>query len=141
MFSETIAFPEPAEVIVPNIEAGATCWVDQVGMPDPPAGYQWEYWHQGVTGNPATILPRQTVTVSIVNRLGVIGAPGIYIDKWADADESWSDPVVVLTGTTVTYSIVLFNPGGVTLHNVTITDSNVDVADTDCADVPDLQPQ
>ena len=46
----------------------------------------------------------------------------------------------MLTGTTVTYEIWVFNYGGVTLHHVTIEDDLVDVTGTECANVPDLKP-
>ena len=99
------------------------------------------YSHGTTIGDPASIVPHETVTITFVNRLRVIGTPGLDIEKYAYAeDEAWTDVTSVLTGTTVTYEIWVFNYGGVTLHHVTIEDDLVDVTSTECANVPDLKP-
>ena len=62
------------------------------GSSDLPEGYGRITEHGTTIGDPATIVPHETVTITFVNRLRVIGTPGLDIEKYAYAeDESWTD--------------------------------------------------
>jgi hypothetical protein len=67
-FERTITVPDPGEVTITGIAAGAVCTVDEnIIQEDPPLGYHWT--PPTIVGSPATIVSGQTVTIEITNNL------------------------------------------------------------------------
>ncbi len=67
-FVRTITFPDPGEVTIEDIPAGAVCTVDEnIIQEDPPLGYHWA--PPTIVGNPATIVSGQTVTIDVTNNI------------------------------------------------------------------------
>ena len=66
-FEETIDFPDPGEVTIDGIAAGAVCTIEEIIQEDPPLGYFWG--PPSYVGNPATIVSGQIVTIEITNNI------------------------------------------------------------------------
>lgn len=67
-FHRTITVPDPGEVTIDGIDAGAVCTVDEdIIQEDPPLGWHWST--PILVGNPATIVSGQTVTIDVTNTL------------------------------------------------------------------------
>jgi uncharacterized repeat protein (TIGR01451 family) len=141
-FPETIEYPDPGNVTHSNIDAGAVCEIWDDSMEGPPAGYEWNDDQSSITGSPATIVPGATIRVSIVHQLRLL-PPAMSVEKEVAttvADDTWTEYLYAVSGSTVTYQIVVSNNGGAELHNVTLADDHrVDLTGTDCASVPDLK--
>lgn len=83
-FEETIDYPDPGKVVIEDIDAGAECTVTEVGGSDAPDGFEWG--DVTYTGNPATIMSGQKVTVGVVNELVERPeTPTLVIEKSHDA--------------------------------------------------------
>jgi len=86
VFDRTIDFPDPGEVTIDDIPAGAECTVTETGVPADPDGFEWG--DPDISGSPATIEANATVTVSITNPLEELPPPDVptlTIDKSNDS--------------------------------------------------------
>ena len=67
---------------------------------------------------------------------------GLWVEQIAVIGEyGYEEDFLVLSGTSVTWSIWVYNIGAVPLHDITIDSDFADLTDTDCADPPDLEPR
>ena len=104
-FDRTIDFPDPGEVTIDDIPAGAECTVSETGVPTAPDGFKWN--DPIFTGNPATIKANGSVTVGITNPLEELpppGTPTLTIEKTNDAELVNGLPTAE-AGDTVTFTL------------------------------------
>ena len=74
--------------------------------------------------------------------LEAAGSASLWIEQIAAVgDYGYQDVLLVLSETTVTWSIWVYNTGPVALHDITINSDYVDLTGTACADPPDLEPR
>jgi len=130
-FNGTIVFPSPGFITF-KVDAGAECTVTEGTLPAPPAGFT--FGQPTYSGNPATIVSDDTVTVGITNHLNVIPAPALTIDKGVSLSASGPFAASLTTeiGTTVHYRITVTNTGNVPLTGVTLTDNKFDLVAKGC---------
>ena len=131
-FTETVTFPDPGEVTIDDIAAGAECTVTEIIQEDPPLGFFWG--PPSYVGNPATIVNGQTVTIEITNNLQPKPEPGLTVDKGVSlsADGPFTANLNTTVGTTVHYRITITNTGDVELTGVTLTDNTFNLAAEGC---------
>src|SRR6476659_2775800 len=130
-FNGTIVFPSPGFITF-KVDAGAECTVTEGTLPAPPAGFT--FGQPTYSGNPATIVSDDTVTVGITNHLNVIPAPALTIDKGVSLSASGPCAASLTTeiGTTVHYRITVTNSGNVPLTGVTLSDNKFDLVAKGC---------
>jgi uncharacterized repeat protein (TIGR01451 family) len=91
-------------VIIDDLEPGTECEVTEVDAPNAPEGFEWD--DATFTGNPATIVSGQQVTIGIVNHLDELPEEGVLsIEKSNDAPDVAGQPTAD-EGDTVTYTLV-----------------------------------
>ncbi len=120
-FERTIIVPDPGEVTITGIAAGAVCTVDEdIIQEDPPLGFFWG--PPTIHGSPATIVSGQTVTIDVTNNLKPKSGSLKIIKSIPDVPEgfegSFDFHVTCSLGGPFDRTIDFPDPGFVTIDNI-----------------------